>query len=162
MDRVQRRAAVVAGVQVTVAGAHRHVERDEAAGRDDELWRIARLHPAVEDDACVDGAVVAFQESDDRVAARLLLAVADDSERDRRKALGEELLDRLQLHPELTLVVGDAARVQPFATDLGREWVALPQLERCRPLHVVVAVDEDGGRLGRPRDLAHDEPAVLS
>ena len=121
-----------------------------------------RLHPAVEDDARVDRPVVRLEEARDRVAARLLLAVADDAEGHGQRALGRERLDRLQLHPELALVVGDAARVEPLAAHLGGERVALPELERVRRLHVVVPVDEDGRRAGRPRDLADDEPSVLA
>ena len=130
--------------------------------RHDELRRVAGLHPAVEHDARVDRPVVRLEEADDRVAAGLLLAVADDPERDRRRPLREELLDRLQLHPELSLVVCDAACVEPFPSYLRRERVALPQLERRGRLDVVVAVDEDGGRPGRADDLADDEPSVLA
>ena len=58
MDRVERGATVVAGVQVALARSHLDIERDEAARRDDELGRVPGLHPAVEDDAGVDRAVV--------------------------------------------------------------------------------------------------------
>ena len=80
MDRVQRRPAVVTGVEVALAGAHLDVQRDEPARRDDELGRVPPLHPAVEDDARVRRPVVGREEAVDRVAARLLLAVADDAE----------------------------------------------------------------------------------
>ena len=55
VDRIERGASVVAGVQVALPRSHLDVERDEAAGRDDELGCVARLHPAVENDAGVDG-----------------------------------------------------------------------------------------------------------
>ena len=162
MDRVERGAAVVARVEVAVAGFHLDVERDEAARGDDELGRVARLHPTVEDDAGVDRLVVALEVADDCVAARLLLAVADHPERDRRRARGDELLDRLELHPELSLVVGDAARVQPLAAGLGDERLGLPQLEWRRRLDVVVAVHEHRRRAGWAGDLADHEAAVLA
>ena len=106
-------------MQVALARSHLDVERDEPARRDDELGRVPGLHPAVEDDACVDRPVVGGEEADDRVAACLLLAVADDAERHGQRPLGEELLDRLQLHPELALVVRDSAGVEPLAAHLG-------------------------------------------
>ena len=73
-----------------------------------------------------------------------------------------ERLDGLQLHPELPLVVRDAASVEPLAPDDRVERVALPELERIRRLHVVVPVDENGRRFGRPGDLPDDEPSVLA
>ena len=52
----------------------------------------------------------------------------------KRKVTGSppshELLGRLQLHPELALVVGDAARVEPLAADGRLERIGLPELER--------------------------------
>src|SRR5213078_814754 len=61
---------------------------------------------------------------------------------------------------ELTLVVRDAARVDPLVADRRLERLALPQLERRRRLHVEVAVDEDRRRVavvGRRRNVADDE-----
>ena len=108
-------------MEVALAGTDFDVERDEPARRDDELGRVARLHPAVEDDAGVGWAVVLREEPVDRVATRLLLAVADHTEAHGERPVGDELLDRLQLHPELALVVGNTARVEPLAAHLGGE-----------------------------------------
>src|SRR5581483_9502108 len=49
-------------------------------------------------------------------------------------------------HVELALVVGGAARVQVPVANLRLEWVAVPELERVRRLHVEVAVAEDRRR----------------
>ena len=130
VDRVQRRPAVVAGVEVALARSDVEVERDQAARREHELGRVPALHPAVEDEARVRRAVVGSEKARDRVAARLLLAVADDPEAHRQRSLLDERLDGLQLHPELALVVRDAACVEPLAARLGRERVAIPELER--------------------------------
>src|SRR5688500_17297891 len=162
MDRVQRRPAVVAGMEISFARANLEVERDQTARGEDELRPVPPLHPAVEDDARVGGAAVRVEEAYDRVAAALLLTVAGDPEADRQRTLLGERLDRLQLHPELPLVVGDATGVEPLTARLGREGLALPQLERIGRLHVVVPVDEDGGRIRRPGDLAGDESPVLA
>lgn len=138
------------------------VECDQPPRGDDELGPAPPLHPAVEDDARVYGAVVVGQEAVDGIPARLLLAVAHDAKGHGRCAFGDERFDRLQLHPELTFVVRDAARVQPFPASLGREGLALPELERVGRLDVVVAVDEDRRRARRPSNVAHDEAPALA
>jgi len=137
------------------------VERDEAARGDDELRPVPPFHPAVEDHARVGRLVVLGQEAADRLAAGLLLAVADDAEGHRQGPSRDELLDRLQLHPELALVVGDSSGVEPLPAGLGRERVALPELEWIGGLDVVVAVDEDDRRPRRAGNLGDHEPPVL-
>ena len=159
---VQGGAAVVPRVEVALARANLHVECDEAPRGDDELRSAAPLHPAVEDDARVRRPVVVCEEAANRMTPCLLFAVADDAERHGERALRGELLDRLELHPELPLVVGDPPRMEPLAPDLGRERVALPELERVRRLDVVVPVHEHRGRIGWPRHLADDEPSSLT
>ena len=81
-------------------------------------------------------------------------------ERSRGGALAHERRDRLELHPELALVVGDPARVQPLAARNGGERVALPG--RAGP----AAGRRSARRRGRPalragRRSRDDEPAVL-
>ena len=77
-----------------------------------------------------------------------------------QRALRSEQRRALQQRPELALVVGDAARVNPLVADRRLERLALPQLERRRRLHVEVAVDEDRRRVAVARrrgNLADDE-----
>ena len=160
VDRVQRRVAVHPGVQVALPGADADVEGGEPARRDRERRQVSALHAAVEDHAGVGAALVLLEELDDRLAADLLLAVRDDANVDRQRAVGREQARRVQQHPELALVVGDAAGVDPLVADRRLERVGLPQLERRRRLHVEVAVAEDRRRVrgvvGRA-DLADDE-----
>ena len=147
-------------MEVARAGADAEVERGEAARGHGDRRQAAVLHPAVEDHARVRAALVLLEELDDRLPADLLLAVRDDAEVDRERALGREQPGRVQEHPQLALVVGDAARVQPLAADRRLEGIRLPELERRRRLDVEVAVAEDrrrARRLPRRGDLADDE-----
>ena len=84
VDRVQRRVAVHAGMEVARARADAHVEGGEPARRDRDRRLVPVLHAAVEDHADVGAALVLLQELDDRLAADLLLAVGDDAEVDRQ------------------------------------------------------------------------------
>ena len=163
VDRILRRVAVHPRVQVARAGADAHVEGGEPAGRDRERRQVPVLHAAVEDHARIGAAVVLLEELDDRLAADLLLAVRDDANVDRQRAVGCEQTGRVQQHPELALVVGDAAGVDPFVANRRLERVGLPELERRRRLHVEVAVAEDRRRtrgVGRRSDLADDERSL--
>src|SRR2546423_4642063 len=148
MDRIQRRAAVVPGRQVALAGANLDVEADEPAGREAELGTIRARHSAVEDDAGVGAALVVTNEIDDRVTPDLLLAVAGDTEVHGERALLPKKLSRLQERVELTLVVGDTAGVVP-AVALGElERRRFPELEWRGGLAVVVALDQHRRRGG--------------
>ena len=136
-------------MEIPLAGAYADVERREAAGGNRERRQVARFHAAVEDHARIGAALVLRQELDDRLAAHLLLTVRDDPDVDRKGAFGRELPGGVQEHPELPLVVGHAARVQPFVADRRLEGIRLPEIERRRRLHVEMAVAEDRrGALG--------------
>ena len=127
VDRVQRRVAVHPGVEVALAGLDAQVEGGEPAGRDRERRQRARLHAAVEDHAGVGAALVLLEELDDRLAADLLLAVRDEADVDRERSVGGEQAGRVQQHPELALVVRDAARVEPLVADRRLERIRLPE-----------------------------------
>ena len=132
----------------------------EAARGNRERRQIPRLHAAVEDHAGVRAALVLLEELDDRLAAHLLLAVRDDTDVDRECALCSEQAGGVQDHPELALVVGDAASVEPLVADRRLEGIGLPELERRRRLDVEMAVAEDRrSALGSRRraDLTDDE-----
>ena len=114
-----------------------------------ELRLLGTRHAAVEDDAGVGAALVRFEEVDDGVAADLLLAVGDDSDVHGQRVLLAKQLGRLEEREELSLVVGDAARVVP-AVALGElERRRLPELERRGRLDVEVSVDHHRRRLRR-------------
>ena len=165
MDRVERRAAVVTGVEVALAGAHFHLEPDEPARRDSELRLLGAGHAAVEDDARVRATLVLTDEVDNRIAANLLLSVACDAEIHRQRLLGSQELGRLQQREELALVVCDAACVVPAVALRELERRRVPELERRRRLHVEVSVDHHRRRVGAVRvrrDVADDEIALAA
>ena len=163
VDRVERDAAVHAGVEIARAGAHLHVEADEAAGGELDRRHVAPEHPAVEDHGGVGATLVLRDEVGDRAAADLLLAVEREAEVDGQRARLDEPLRRAEDDPELALVVRDPAAVRPLAADVELEGIGLPQLERRRRLNVEVVVDEDGWRFSgavRCGDLAERELAL--
>ncbi len=147
VDRVERRTAVVPGVHVALAGPHLQMEGDEAACREPELGLLGACHPTVEDDAGVGAALVRLEEVHDRVAADLLLAVRDDSDVHRQRVPLPKELGGLQERVELTLVVGDAARVEPAVALRELERRRLPEVERRGRLDVEVTVDHHGRRI---------------
>jgi hypothetical protein len=63
----------------SLTGAQRDVEVAEPARRDVERRQVAADHATVEDDRRVGATDVGLEELDDRVAARLLLAVAREA-----------------------------------------------------------------------------------
>ena len=65
--------------------------------------------------------------------------------------------DRLEVHEHLPLVVGRAARVDLAVANRRLEGRRLPQIQRIDRLHVVVPVEQDGGRLGRAEPVAIDD-----
>jgi hypothetical protein len=76
-------------------------------------------------------------------AADLLLALDDEGEITRQFRPGAQIgFDRLEVGEVLALVVARAPAEKRAALDRGLERFGLPQLERLRRLHVVVAIDE--------------------
>ena len=65
--------------------------------------------------------------------------------------------DRLEVHEDLALVVGGAARVDLAVADRRLERRRLPQLERIDRLHVVVAVEQDRRRALGAEPVAVDD-----
>ena len=72
----------------------RDVEVDETARAEVERGHVLSRHAAVEDDAGVRTALVGLEEVDDRMAARLLLAVEGDAHVDRQRALARRAARR--------------------------------------------------------------------
>jgi hypothetical protein len=90
--------------------------------------------------------------------ADLLLAVQQHLDRAGQLAGdGQQALGGPQLGQMLALVVGAAAAVQAAVADLRLERRAGPGVQRVGRLHVVVAVDEHGGRGRRPGPLTEDQ-----
>jgi hypothetical protein len=147
-------------VQIARTALHREVERHDAAGAGAQRRDTAPFHRRVEDDARVGATLVAREEPYDRLPADLFLAVAGETEVDRKCPVRRKQRRTLEQRPELPFVVGDAAGIEPLVASRRLERVAVPQLERRRRLHVEVPVDEDRRRVAvtrRRSDLADDE-----
>ena len=112
MRSVERRAPVHAGVEIAGTGPKGHVEVRQPSRRDVERGHVAPDHAAVEDDRRVGAALVGLDELDDRVAARLLLAVAAEADVHGQLAGGGQLARGAEEHVQLPLVVDRPATVE--------------------------------------------------
>ena len=160
VGRVQRGAAEHARVQVALSRAEAQVVVDEPADAEVEGGHVLLGHAAVEDDAGIRAALVRREKVDDRVAARLLLAVEGDAHVHRQRAFGGQQRRRLEQEVRVALVVDGSAPVEVAVADLGLERLGFPEVERRGRLHVEVPVQEDGRRplrSVRSRDLADHE-----
>jgi hypothetical protein len=108
---VEASAAEHAGMQVPLTRPDGDVEVDKAARGDMEHRYAAPAHGAVEDDRSVRSPLVARDEVDDLVAARLLLPVTDDPDVHGQLAGGAKQLRGLQQRIQLALVVRRSAPV---------------------------------------------------
>ena len=125
-----------AGVQVGAAAAQIDLEVDEAAQPVADRRHAAREHRRVGDDddvGCEVGLVVADEVVEVR-AADFFFAFEDDLDVHRQPAvLLQVRLDRLEVHEDLALVVGGAARVDLAVADRRLEGRRLPQVRADRP-----------------------------
>ena len=102
-------------------------------------------------------ALVRADEVVEMLAADFLFAFEDDLDVHRQAAvLLQVRLDRLEVHEDLSLVVGRAAGVDLAVANRRFERRRLPQLERVHRLHVVVAVEEDRRRARGAEPVAVD------
>ena len=121
VDGVERSTAEDARMEILLAGANTDMEVDEPPRPDVEGRHARRWHAAVEDQAGIGAALVGRQKIDDRLPARLLLAVGDDPHVDRQRALGRERCRGLEQQVEVALVVAAAPSVDPAVAYLGLE-----------------------------------------
>ncbi len=129
------------------------VASDQAAHAGDRARHVGRDHAGVgdHDDVAVEALTVLDQQVGEVRRARLLLALDQELQIDgRRGAAGRVQVGPQpeQVEQQLTLVVGRAPRPQHVAVDRRLERRVLPQLDRVDRLHVVVAVHQDGRRVG--------------
>jgi hypothetical protein len=150
-DRVLRRAAEQAGMQVTTGGGDAHLVIDEAAQRSGDRRRFRVPHRGVAHQHEVGGEVglVLFEEGAKMRRADFLLALDQHGDVDwqpaRDRDPGAAGLDKGH---ELALVVLRTARDDdPAPVGMGGdrrlERRVPPQLQRISRLHVVVAVEQD-------------------
>ncbi|MEJ7666445.1 MAG: hypothetical protein WKG07_46485 [Hymenobacter sp.] len=91
-------------------------------------------------------------------AADLLFALDQELHVDRQVAVLLQMrLNRLEVHEDLALVVGRAARVDLAVANRRLERRGRPQVKRIDRLHIVVAVEQDGRRARRSEPLAIDD-----
>ena len=140
------------------------MEVGDSARRDEERGSTRPEHVPVEDHARISPALVRLEEIDDRVPARLLLAVAREPHVHGQGAVCCEQRGRLQEDVQLALVVGDPACVEPAVAHGRLERGRLPEVERRGRLDVEVPVRDyrrrTVGALGRA-ELADDERMLL-
>ncbi len=141
-----RRSTEDAGVEIAFTGPDPHVEVRNAARRQLEHRNPHLHHVPVEDHADIAATLVRLEEVDDRVAARLLLAVTGEAHVHGQRTLGGQESRRLEQHVELALVVGDSPGVEPPVPHLGLEGLAFPLVERIGRLDVEMPVGDHGRR----------------
>ncbi len=108
--------------------------------------------------SAASSSLCALMKSSRLRGADFLLALEHDLHVDRQPAgLLQMRFDRLEVHEDLALVVGRAARVDLAVADRGLERRRFPQVHRIDRLHVVVAVEEDGRRAFRAQPVAVDD-----
>ena len=154
-DRVLRRAAEQAGVQVAVGAGQVDLLVEQAAQRGRHHRGLGIPHAGVADQREVELELVGvvLDETEQVVRAALLLALDHHGDRQRqRSGDGFEGATRLDEGHHLAFVVAGAARHDRLAAvrqrrDARRERRRLPQVERIDRLHVVVAVEQHARRL---------------
>ena len=157
-------AAVAAGVQVVAGALDGDGERGQALGGDRER-RLVRppLRPVSRDHQVAGelGCVLAHVRGQVR-AADLLLAFDEELHVEREPAA---LRDRGPEHrhdqEDRSLVVGDAATAGDVAVDGQLERRGQPLGVVAGRLHVVVAVDENGGGAGGAEPFAADDRVAV-
>ena len=117
VERVQRGAAVHAGVRGLGAGADLEVGEDHPARGERQRGRVGVDHPAVEDDHGVGAALVGAHPLADVVGAGLLGALDQHAHVDRQLAGVGHRAGDVQQRKEVALVVGRAAGVEAAVAD---------------------------------------------
>ena len=156
-DRVLRRAAEQAGMQVAVGAGELDLLVDQPAQRGRHHRRLRIPHAGVADQREVELELVGIvlDEAEQVLRAALLLALDHHGDRQRQRA-GHRLEGAAGLDEghHLAFVVAGAARDDDLAAvgqrrDARRERRRLPQVERIDRLHVVMAVEQHARALCR-------------
>ena len=151
-QRVGRRAAVHAGVQVGGRALRLDLGIHQAAQADAQRGQVGREQFGVGDqrEVRLQLVLVLADVVGNGLAADFLFAFQDDAHVDRQLAVAgfHQRLEGLQLHPELAFVVHRAASIDVVVALGGLKRRRLPLVQRLGGLHVVVRVAEHG-RLAR-------------
>ncbi len=156
MQRVEASATVDTRVDVATPSAHREMEVGSAARAKVERGKPIVEHGGVEDDTGIGAALVLPDPRSGTLAPDLFLGVAEHTDVNRQCAFERKAARCFEQEPELPLVVGHAAAVQPAVANGRLERRALPEFKRCRRLDVDMPVAEDSrGALSEARDDAN-------
>ena len=162
--RILDRAAEEARVQIAGRSAQGEFEGDDAPQRVGERRQVLGGHAGVGHHHGIAAKFPAAgpQERRQVAAANLLLALEHERQIAGQGGAGPEIgFDRLEMGEMLALVVGGAAGDQRAPADGRFEGRRLPEFERLRRLHVVVAVNQEMRAPPRPAGRAgeHDRMA---
>jgi len=174
VQRVRHRPAERPRVQVPLRSAQVNLGLGQAPHAGAHRRHVRRPHRGVGDDDHVasEPVGIALQQGGEVRRPRLLLAFDQELEGDRRRGAGVGVQParggagpRGQgVEEHLALVVGGPAPQQLAAALRGLERRRLPLVERLDRLHVVVPVDEHGGRRrvrGRPVREHRGKPGAV-
>ncbi len=150
VDRVGRKPAIHARVQIAACRLHDHLFGKQPAQLSSDRW-----HTAVEQGGIADHRHVGLQlggvrlhERHQRGRARFLLAFEEDGDLAGQLAvLGHPGAHRFDEGHQLALVVRGATPPDHFAVgqlfDRGGERIGVPQVQRVDRLHIIVAVEQE-------------------
>ena len=167
-DRVLRRAAEHAGMQVAVGAGDLHVLIDQSAQRGGDRRRLGVPHGGVADQRQVELELVGIvaHELEQMLRAAFLLALDHGGDRQRQLA-GDRLEGAAGLDEGhgLAFVVAGPARDDDLAAagqrlDARLERRRLPQVQRIDRLHVIMAIEQHA-RAGDAVRLAHHHRMAL-
>ena len=159
-ERIGRRAAVHAGVQIGFCAAHFDLGVDHAAQADAKRGQAGRKELGVGDQGKVGLEVGGLRGNVVRnsLPSHLFFAFEQDADVERQRAVrGQQRLERLDLRDHLALVVDRAAGVEIAVALGGLEGRREPLVERVGRLHIVVAVDEHGRLAGGMQPVGIDQ-----
>lgn len=148
LDRVVDGSAVVTGVDIHLGSAdgYLHIGHSAHAGADG--GNILGLLGGIGDEYGVAGefALVGLDPVAEARGTDLLLALEQELDVVAEFLLLYEIFECLDVHETLALVVVRSAAPDGAVLDDGLVRVCLPQVERLCGLHVVVAVNQHGGK----------------
>ena len=164
-ERIGRRAAVHAGVQIGL-GAHRFdFGIDQAAQSDAQSGEIGRKQFGVADQREIGLQLCLFLAhiGRDRFAANFFFAFDDELHIQRQLAVValHQGFDGFDFHPELAFVVDCAASVNVVVALGGLERRRDPLVERVGRLHVVMRVAQHGRLAGSVQPVGIDQRMAL-
>ena len=150
-------------MEVAVGARHLHFPVGQAAQTRRQRRQVGAQHARVahQHDVGPQQVAVVRKEAFETGRTNLFLALENKLHVDAQQVVAHEIFESLDLYHRLALVVvGPAAPHGTVAHD-GLEGSRRPGRKRLGRHHVVVAVDENGGSIGRDEALAIDNGVAL-